>query len=128
MKIVTEANYVLYAANAYHSPTYDTEEFYDDLKRVSYIKRLFNRYHETGELKHQLIINHLVVLYNVFETATDTIIFHKLRDYLPQLVPFLVFLNKCPQTINNLNPAIHISDVMMNYSIINILREAYNNE
>jgi len=62
-----ETNFVLYAAKHYDNPhCYDTLEFYDDLNRFKYLKRLFNRYEETGELKDRLIINHLTIIYNIF--------------------------------------------------------------
>ena len=58
------SNFLLYAAKHYDNPQcFDTKEFYDDLKRFKYLKRLFNRYKETGDLKERLIINHLQILY-----------------------------------------------------------------
>ena len=67
MKTLDDSNFLLYAASNYDNPQcYDTDEFYDDLKRFKYLKRLFNRYKETGELKERLILNHLIVIYNVF--------------------------------------------------------------
>ena len=62
MQKLDESNFILYAAAHYDNPQcYDTDEFYDDLKRFKYLKRLFNRYKETGELKERLILNHLIV-------------------------------------------------------------------
>ncbi len=67
MDVLTEDNFLLYAAKNYDNPQCSsTEEFYDDLKKFKYIKRLFNKYAETGELKERLILNHIVVLANVF--------------------------------------------------------------
>ena len=65
MQQLDDSNFMLYAAANYDNPQlYDTDEFYDDLKRFKYLKRLFNRYKETGELKERLILNHLIVIYN----------------------------------------------------------------
>ena len=62
-----ETNFLLYCAKYYDNPQcFDTQEFYDDMNRIKYIKRLFNKYYESGELKERLIINHIVVLCNVF--------------------------------------------------------------
>ena len=67
MQQLDDTNFMLYAAAHYDNPQcYDTDEFYDDLKRFKYLKRLLNRYKETGELKERLILNHLTVIYNVF--------------------------------------------------------------
>ena len=63
MQKLDDSNFILYAAAHYDNPQcYDTDEFYDDLKRFKYLKRLFNRYKETGELKERLILNHLVLM------------------------------------------------------------------
>ena len=67
MDVLNEDNFLLYAAKHYDNPQCSsTEEFYDDLKKFKYIKRLFNKYAETGELKERLILNHIIVLTNVF--------------------------------------------------------------
>jgi len=77
-----ETNALLYAAKHYDNPQcYDTIEFYDDLKRFQYLKRLFNRYKETGEIKERLAINHIIILYNVFGPVHCTrLLFLKLHD------------------------------------------------
>ena len=67
MDVLNEDNFLLYAAKHYDNPQCSsTEEFYDDLKKFKYIKRLFNKYAETGELKERLILNHIRVVTNVF--------------------------------------------------------------
>ena len=64
---VNEENFLLVAAQHYENPQcYSTEEFYNDLNRIKYIKRLINRYHSNGELSERLLINHFVVFFNVF--------------------------------------------------------------
>ncbi len=93
---LTEANLFLYAAKHYRNSAFtDIEDFYDDLKRYKYIKRLANRYIETGELSERLIMNHLIVAFNSFglEGAKEILIL-KLDDiHWPVIKPFLIFLN-----------------------------------
>jgi len=72
-------------------------ELEDDLKRFKYLKRLFNRYEKTGEPNERLIINHLILLYNVFGRATTEMLFYKLEEkYWSNLKTYLVFLNRMP--------------------------------
>ena len=99
-----ETNFLLYAARHYENPQcYDTIEFYDDLKRIKYIRRLFNIYQESGELKERLILNHIIILYNVFGVIPATrMLFFKLYEHKEQLKPFLVFLNFMPLQIINI--------------------------
>lgn len=99
-----ETNFFLYCAKYYDNPQcFDTLEFYDDLKRIKYIKRLLNKYVETGELKERLILNHIIVLCNVFGSDhAARILFFKLKGLYPQLKPFLDFLGYMPEKINNI--------------------------
>lgn len=93
---LTEKNFLVYAMKAYSNPhCMDLEEFQEDLKRIKYIKRLFKKYLETGQLRSRLVINHMVVLYNVFgPEATKKMLFFKCEtDMLSCLKTFLVFLN-----------------------------------
>ena len=101
---LSEVNFLLYAARHYENPQcYDTIEFYDDLKRIKYIRRLFNIYQESGELKERLILNHIIILYNVFGVIPATrMLFFKLYEHKEQLKPFLVFLNFMPLSIINI--------------------------
>ena len=73
MQKLDDSNFLLYAAANYDNPQcYDTDEFYDDLKRFKYLKRLFNKYREANELKERLILNHLTVLFIVFGPMPGT--------------------------------------------------------
>jgi len=92
---LTEQNVLLYAAKHYYKPQFsDIEEFYEDLKRFKYIKRLLNRYLEQGELAERLILNHLIVIFNSFGIeAALNILDLKLDDkHWPVMKPFLVYL------------------------------------
>ena len=97
---IDEGNFLLYAAKYYENQQcHDIEEFYDDIKRFKYLKRLFGKYEESGDLKERLILNHLVVLYNIFGDAATRMLFFKLSEYLPYLKPFLVLLNRLPDMV-----------------------------
>ena len=85
---LTKDNIVLYAAKNYHTPkSIDSEEFFSDLKRFKYIKRLLRKYHDTGILKERLLLNHLIVLHNVFGSdAVATLLLYKIQEeYWPTL-------------------------------------------
>jgi len=92
---LTEDNLFLYAAKHYDNPTFsDIDEFYEDLKRFKYIKRLINRYLEHADLAERLILNHMIVVFNVFGVeATLNILNLKLEErHWPVIKPFLIFL------------------------------------
>lgn len=92
---LTEENLFLYAAKHYYKPQFsDIEEFYEDLKRFKYIKRLVNRYLEHDELTERLILNHLIVIFNSFGIeASLNMLELKLNDkHWPVIKPFLIFL------------------------------------
>jgi hypothetical protein len=102
-----ESNILLYAAKHYNNTQCcDTVEFYEDLNRFKYIKRLFNKYTETGDLKERLVLNHLTVLYNVFGVeATTRMLFVKLHGHHHLLKPFLVLLGTLPDVVENIGIA-----------------------
>ena len=96
---LNEDNYLLFAIKFYDNPQAVTkEDFEDDLKRIKYVKRLLKRYKNTGVLKTHLILNHLTVLFNVFDDATVPLLFYNLeRELWPYIKSFLVFLNRLPE-------------------------------
>jgi hypothetical protein len=122
-----ESNFMLYAAKHYDNPQcFDTLEFYEDLARFKYIKRLFNRYEETGELKERLILNHLIILYNVFGPATTRMLFFKLNGHLHLLKPFIILLGFLPDKVHGIgveNKTIISSDIPMDERIVKLLRK-----
>lgn len=92
---LNENNILLYAAKHYYNPTFsDIEEFHEDLKRFKYIKRLANRYINDGVLAERLILNHLIVLFNVFgiEAALKMLEVKLNEEHWPVIKPFLIFL------------------------------------
>ena len=122
---LTEENFTLFAAKYYENPhCTDLLEFHDDLKRIRYLKRLFKKYEQTGDLKERLILNHLLVLYNVFEhRAMTRILVFKLEKQLEYLKPFLIFLNYWRTDIGNVNgKQIVDTDISLDDNIVKKLR------
>lgn len=115
---LTEENFVLFASRNYNNPQCTSiEEFNDDLLRFKYLKRLFKRYIKDGDLQERLILNHLIVLYNIFGiTAASKMMFHKMEDeYWPVLKTFLVYLNYVKET--------DMVEVPLDEHIVKVLRE-----
>ena len=93
---ITPDNVLMYAIRNYTNPDCEGEkEFEDDLKRFKYIKRLLRKYYDTGVLKERLLLNHIIVLNNVFGAdACATLLLYKIQEeYWPALKSFLIFLN-----------------------------------
>jgi len=93
---ITKKNWLFYAIKNYNVPNLDSEqEFYEDVKRFKYLKRLFRKYNTTGELKTRLVLNHIIVLTNVFgnEAAATLLLFKIERKYWSILKTFLQYLN-----------------------------------
>ena len=95
---LNEENHLLFAIKYYENPHAATmEDFEEDLKRFKYIKRLLKKYVVQGELKHHLILNHLIICFNVFSEGTIPLLFFKIeKEYWSVLKTFLVFLNRIP--------------------------------
>ena len=103
----------------------DIEEFYDDLKKIKYIKRLFNIYLNDGQLKERLILNHLIVFYNVFPIQAGTrILFYKIEEqFWPMLKTFLIFLYRMPDKIESIRGKIILAtDIKLDEGIVTRLR------
>jgi len=103
----------------------DLLEFRDDLRRICYVKRLFKKYAKTGELKERLILNHLMVLYNMFEARAMTrMLFFRLDEYKHYLKPFLMFLSYWPTEVGLLDGKKVIDDnISLDIHIVNVLRK-----
>lgn len=102
---LNDDNFVMFAMKCYDSPNYIQSEFEEDLKRIKYIKRLIKRYRTTGELKERLLLNHLIILSNVFGTKnTVRMLFLKVdkEDYII-LKTFLLFLEYMPDVVYGVN-------------------------
>jgi len=112
---LNESNYLLFAIKFYNNPQAVTrDDFESDLKRIRYIKRLLKRYKNTGELKIHLILNHLTILFNVFDEATVPLLFYNLEEELwPPIKSFLVFLNRIPEYPKSGVSGIPVDDVCL---------------
>ena len=123
---LNDDNFLMYAMREYNNmQCTDIEEFYDDLKKIKYIKRLFNSYRNNGQLKERLILNHFIIFYNVFTvTAGTRILFYKIeKDFWPMLKTFLIYLDRMPDRIDSIRGEIILtSDIQLDDGIISRLR------
>ena len=96
---LNESNYMLFAMKFYDNPQAVTKDDYDDdLKKFNYVKRLLKRYKNTGVLKTHLILNHIIVLFNVFNEATVPLLFYNMEEDLwPAIKSFLIYLKRVPE-------------------------------
>ena len=97
---LTESTFLLYAMKQYDNPQCtDMSEFEEDMKRFQYLRKLFSRYKQDNDLKERLILNHLIVIYNVFGVDATNMLFLKLHEYHSYLKPFVEYLNFMPQVL-----------------------------
>jgi hypothetical protein len=121
--IITEENFLLHAMHHYDNPQCTSLiEFEEDLKRFLYLKKLFFRYKTNNDLKERLILNHIIVLYNVFGDNTTYMLFTKIdKDCWDSLTTFLVYLQRMPDTIPELG--IKLYNIQLDENIIEVLRK-----
>jgi len=115
---LTDENLLIYAAKHYTNPRcIDAEEFYEDLNRIKYIKRLLNKYEESGNISERLILNHLIVFFNVFgiEPALNMLEFKLDGKYWPVIKPFLIFLKYIRND--------QYTDIKMDQNVVDVLRK-----
>ena len=124
---LTDANFLMFAMKEYtNQQCTNIDEFYDDLKKIKYIKRLINRFLESGKLKEILILNHLIVFYNVFDNKAATrLLFFKIEEkYWAVLKTFLIYLSMMPETVKGIRGEdIISSDIQLNQEVIDKLRD-----
>ena len=123
---LNENNFLLFAMNHYDNPQcHSLEEFDEDLKKFLYLKKLITRYKKDNDLKERLILNHIIVLYNVFGSNATRMLFYKVdKDYWDVLVTFLIYLGHMPETIPEYG--IVLSDIKLDEKIIAVLRKFTN--
>ena len=99
---LNQENWLIFAIKNYNNPLSVTySDFEEDLKRFKYIKRLLRRYESTGEWKTHLILNHVIVLYNVFDEAATPLLFYRVEaTYWSIIKAFMLFLNRLPPKLN----------------------------
>lgn len=123
MTHLTESTFLLYAMNSYDNPScHDIVEFEEDMKRFQYLRRLFNRYKQFGELRERLILNHLIILYNVFGHRATNMLFLRLEGYHEYLKPFVDYLNYMPEYAEYNGKRIDTSRIKSDLLIENALR------
>jgi len=124
MTELNDDNFLLYAVKHYNNPSCSgLKEFQDDLKRFKYIKRLLRRYSKTTKITERLILNHIILLHNVFGVATVPLLFYKIEEDLwPQIKTFLVFLNNLPEYYQ-ISGQHNEEDISLDTYLINKLRK-----
>lgn len=122
--ILTKDTFELYAAKHYNNPScISKEEFEEDLCRFRYVKRLCNRYQETGQIKERLLLNHLVILYNLFGRACTTMLYFKIPEQdWSVITPFIEFLGFLPPTIKDLKPVLQTEVILQDESVKHLLQ------
>jgi hypothetical protein len=122
---LNEDNFLLFAIKNYENPQAVTkDDFQRDLNHFKYIKRLLKRFKKTGDLKTHLLINHFIVLYNIFGEATTPMLFFKLeKEMWSQTKTFIVFLNRLPQF-----PKTYIHDIPVDINCLEQLQKIYSKD
>jgi hypothetical protein len=120
---LNESNFLLYAMHHYdNTQCYSLEEFEEDLKKILYLKKLLSRYKNNGELRERLILNHIIVLYNIFGDAATRMLFYKVEESCwDVLITFLVYLDRMPETIPEYG--IILSEIKLDETVIATLRK-----
>ena len=121
--ILTESTFLLFASKYYDNPNCaDIVEFDEDLKRFQYLRKLLGRYRQDNDLKERLILNHLIVIYNIFGPEATNMLFMKLHDYHEFLKPFVEYLNYMPNVIVYDDVAIHKDSINADERISELLK------
>ena len=123
---LSNENVMIYAMKVYDKPNCIMSEFKEDMKRFNYLKRLFRRYSKVGEMRERLVLNHLVVLYNVFgiEAATRLLFFKMAKSDYSALKTYLLFLSCMPDVVRGIKGQdILSSEISVDMGIAEILRE-----
>jgi len=122
-ELLNENNFLVYAMHHYDNPQcHSIQEFEEDLKKFLYLKKLLSRYKKDDELRERLILNHIIVLYNVFGDAATNMLFYKIDSSCwDTLITFLVYLERMPEIVPNYG--IKLSDVKLDEKVIITLRK-----
>ena len=123
---LNDDNFLMYVMKEYNNVhCLDTEEFYDDLKKIKYIKRLFNIYKNTGQLKERLLLNHFIIFFNVFPVEAGVrILFYKIEQHFwPMVKTILIYLDRMPDKIESIRgKAIRSSEIDLDEGMVKRLR------
>lgn len=120
---LTNDNFVIFAMHHYDNPQcHTTQEFEEDMKRFLYLKKLFSRYRASGELRERLILNHIIVLYNLFGENTTEMLFFKIDEQdWATLTTFLIFLERMPERVDAYG--IVTANIALDEAVIKALRK-----
>ena len=120
---LNESNFLLYAMHHYdNNQCYSLVEIEYQLKKFLYLKKLISRYKNNGDFKERLILNHIIVLYNLFGDATTKMLFYKVDENCwDVLTTFLVYLDRMPETLADYG--IILSEVVLDERVISTLRK-----
>ena len=123
IKKLTENNFLQYALNNYDNPSCATlEEFEDDLKKFLYLNKLLQRYTKNKDLRERLILNHIIVNYNLWGNAATEMLFHKVEEeHWSSLIVFLTYLGRLPEFIPG--TSVRATSLTHDEKIVEILRE-----
>lgn len=132
MEILSDSNFIPYCAANYNNPCCSgPKEFYEDIQRIKYVKKLLTRFSETGDLKTRLILNHIVILSNLFNPIVlNRILYLKAPNQFHQIKPFLLAIGKLSDKIENVreNGTILTDMFLMDPKIVNSVREILPNK
>lgn len=123
---LNDENFIMFAMKAYDKPNYIMSEFEEELKRIKYVKRLIKRYRVSGDLKERLILNHIIILGNVFgvEIAVKMLFYKFDREDYDILKTFLIYLNYMPKLIAGIRGInIHSGDISVDLFVAKRLRD-----
>lgn len=123
---LTENNIVLYAVKCYEKPNCIMDEFSEDYRRIRYIKRLLQKYRKHREIKERLVLNHLIVLQNVFgpEACTRLLFFYIDEKDYSTLKTFLIFISSMPEVVVGIRGRdIASSDIQVDLELAKVLRK-----
>lgn len=122
---LNEENFLLFAIKNYENPQAVTKEDFDkDLQHFKYIKRLLKKYKNSGELKAHLLLNHFIILYNIFGDAATPMLFFKIeKDLWSTVKTFIIFLNKLPES-----PRCYVHDVQVDINCLSELQNLCKND
>ena len=121
---LTESTFLLFASKHYDNPQCsDITEFEEDMKRFQYLRKLFGRYRQDNDLKERLILNHLIIIYNVFGPEATDMLFMKLQEYHDFLKPFVEYLNFMPPVIEYDDVLLHKDNITSDVGIVEKLKE-----
>lgn len=127
--ILTDDNFILFAAKHYENPNCTSvSDFENDLRQIRYIKRLINKYYHTKNIKIQLLVNHVITFYNLFDSdAATRMLFLKLeKRYYPILKTVLLYLQYMPERVTNIRASgfyINSTDIPIDSNIASMLRQ-----